>query len=409
MPDADGAIAELERRLVRYPEQTYPVQHATAQFHLGVALTGEGRLEEAEAALTAAVRGFNPDGLSVERAKARNALGAMLRMAGRFDEAAEAFEAAAEAFEAAGLGPDHGAARFNLGLVRRELGDGPAADQAFERAAKLLERARLRRQAGAALRELGTTRFMAGDLDEAVEPLERGVWLAEQAHDEPGRGGAANVLGLVHLAAGRPEPAIEAFLTALTAHPRSIRPEGYALVKGNLALAHEQVGDAPRARLAARQALSISAAAGPVHAQAQELLERLGDEPGDVLKMLDSDSSDRWVAMLREELARWVELDAGERHAEATAWVEGQLARPDAATDLAEAWIHALLELPPRHLEGLVTSLLEALAARDEEDRTQLRNNYSLAMGRLHVPQLMRLGEIFNRISRQLGQPEGWI
>ena len=409
MPDADGAIAELERRLSRYPAQTYPVQHATAQFHLGVALTSEGRLDDAEVALTAALRGFSPDALSVERAKARNALGAMLRLAGRFDEAAAAFEAAAEAFEAAGLTPDHGAALYNLGLVRRELGDGPAADQAFERAAKLLERARLRGQAGAALRELGTTRFMAGDVEEAIEPLERGVWLAEQAHDEPGRGGAANVLGLAHLAAGRPERAIEAFLTALSAHPRSIRAEGYALVKANLALAHERVDDAPRARLAARQALGISAAADPVRAQAAALLERLGDEPGDVHRVLDSDPPDRWVGTLREELARWVELDARERHAEAAAWIEGQLARPDAATDLAEAWIGALLELPPRHLEGLVTSLLEALAARDDEDRELLRSNFSLAMGRLHVPQLMRLGEIFNRISRQLDLPEGWI
>ena len=409
MPDADGSIAELERRLARYPEQTYPVQHATAQFHLGVALTTEGRLDEAETALTAALRGFGADALSVERAKARNALGAMLRLAGRFDEAAEAFEGAAEAFEGAELSPDHGAARFNLGLVRRELGDGPAAEQAFERAAKLLEGARLRGQAGAALRELGTTRFLAGKLEEAVEPLERAVWLAEQARDEPARGGAANVLGLVHLAAGRPERAVDAFLTALTAHPRSIRADGYALVKGNLALAHEQLGDAPRARLASRQALGVSVSPDPVRVQAEALLERLGDEPGDVLSVLDAEPQERWVATVREELARWVDLDARERQTEAAAWIEGQLARPDAGTDLAEAWIHALLELPPRHLEGLVSSLLEALAARDDEDREQVRSNFSLAMGRLHVPQLMRLGEVFNRISRQLDLPEGWI
>lgn len=408
MADAEGAIAELERRLDRYPAETYPVQHATAQFHLGVALTNEGRLEQAEVALASALRGFSPDGLSVERAKVRNALGAMLRLAGRLDEAAESFEAAAESFEAAGLKPDQGAARYNLGLVRRELGDGPAADRAFERAAELLENARLRGQAGAALRELGTTRFLAGDFEAAREPLERGVWLAEQAHDEPGRGGAANILGLAHLSAGRSRQAIEAFLNALTAYPRSIRPEGYAMVKGNLALAHEQLEDAPRARLSARHALGIPAASGPVRTQAAALLDRLGDEPADVLRVLDTEPSERWEPIMREELARWVELDARERRTEAGAWIDGQLARPDATTDLAAAWIDALLELPPRHLEGLVTSLLEALAERHEEDRARVRHAFSRAMGRLHVPQLMRLRDIFNQVARQLDQEEEW-
>ena len=407
MADAEGAIADLERRLVRYPAETYPVQHATAQFHLGVALTNEGRLEQAEAALTSALRGFEPEGLRVERAKARNALGAMLRLSGRLDEAAAAFEAAAESFEAAGLPADQGAARFNLGLVRRDLGDSSAAEQAFERAWKLLEGVHLGAQAGAAVRELGTTRFLAGDIERAADPLERGVRLAEEARDEAGRGAAANVLGLVHLAAGRPNEASEAFRTALTAYPRSIRPESYALVKGNLALALEQIEDVPRARLAARQALSIGVAAEPVRAQAAALLGRLGDEPGDVLRVLDADPPEHWAPTMREELARWVDVDPRERRTEAAAWIEGQLAR-DAAPDLAEAWIDALLELPPRHLEGVVTSLLEALADRNDEERAQVRSDFSMAMARLHVPQLMRLRDIFNGIARQLGQEEGW-
>jgi tetratricopeptide (TPR) repeat protein len=405
--DADGAIADLEQRLVRYPAETYPVQHATAQFHLGVALTNEGRLEQAEAALTSALRGFEPEGLQVERAKARNALGAMLRLSGRIDEAAAAFEAAAESFEAAGLAADQGAARFNLGLVRRELGDPSAADRAFERAGKLLEGVHLRAQAGAAVRELGTTRFLAGDIERAVDPLERGVWLAEHAHDEAGRGAAANILGLVYLAAGRPNEASEAFRTALTAYPRSIRREGYALVKSNLALALEQLEDVPRARLAARQALAIAVAAEPVRAQAAALLERLGDEPGDVLLVLDADPLERWTPTMREELARWVEVDPRERRTEADVWIEGQLAR-DAAADLADAWIDALLELPPQHLEGLVRSLLEALAERNEEERAQVRSDFSMAMARLHVPQLLRLRDIFNGIGRELGQEESW-
>lgn len=405
---ADGAIADLEQRVVRYPARLYPVQHATAQFHLGVALTNEGRFEQAEAALTAALRGFEPDGLRVERAKARNALGAALRLAGRLEEAAASFAAASESFEAAELTAEQGAARFNLGLVRRELGDSLKADEAFERAWKLLEDAGLGGQAGAAARELGTTRFVAGDIEGALPPLERGVRLAARARDEAGVGGAANILGLVHLTAGRGNEAIKAFRTALSAYPRSIRPEGYALVKANLALAHEQVEEAPRARLAARQALAIPGAPKPVRAQAAALMERLGDEPGDVLAVLDEDPSERWPTTVREELTRWGEADPRERQAEAGAWIEGQLARPEAATDLAAAWLDALLELPPQHLEVLVTSLLEALAERHGEARAQVRSDFSRAMARLHVPQLMRLRDAFNRIARALGQDEEW-
>lgn len=405
---ADGAIADLERRVVRYPAGRYPVQHATAQFHLGVALTNEGRLDEAEAALTAALRGFEPEGLGVERAKARNALGATLRLAGRLEEAAASFAAASESFEAAELPAEQGAARFNLGLVRRELDDPLGAGEAFEGAWKLLEGAGLGGQAGAAARELGTTRFVAGDLEGAVDPLERSIRLAERAGDEAGLGGAANVLGLVHLGAARPHAAIEALLTALAANPRTVRPEGYALVKANLALAHEQVEEAARARLAARQALGVKVVPDAVRAQAVALLERLGDDPGDLPRLLDDEPPERWTRMVREEMARWVEAQPSERRTEAGAWIDGQLARPGVATDLAEAWLDALLELPPRHLEALVASLLEALAERHAELRAQVRSDFSMAMARLHVPQLMRLRETFNRIARELGQDEEW-
>src|SRR5215210_3171250 len=46
------AISELEAGLARYPVDRYPVQHATAQFHLGVAFANAGEVERAEAALS---------------------------------------------------------------------------------------------------------------------------------------------------------------------------------------------------------------------------------------------------------------------------------------------------------------------------------------------------------------------
>src|SRR5919201_5238471 len=101
--DCLDAIEELERRLARFPPERYPVQHATVQFHLGVALVNAGRPAEAERALQIAARLFSPDRLPAEHAKTTNVRGAALRLAGRLDEAAAAFVQAADEFQAAGL------------------------------------------------------------------------------------------------------------------------------------------------------------------------------------------------------------------------------------------------------------------------------------------------------------------
>ncbi len=56
--------------------------------------------------------------------------------------------------------------------------------------------------------------------------------------NQAGMGAAANVLGLVHLAANRSQRALDAFssaLSALGAHPRSVRAGDFAMVKANLA------------------------------------------------------------------------------------------------------------------------------------------------------------------------------
>jgi Flp pilus assembly protein TadD len=52
------AVDELEERLRRHPVDRYPVQHATAQFHLGVLRARRGELDRAEAALAAAAALF---------------------------------------------------------------------------------------------------------------------------------------------------------------------------------------------------------------------------------------------------------------------------------------------------------------------------------------------------------------
>jgi tetratricopeptide (TPR) repeat protein len=406
--DARETTEELERRLAQHPPERYPVQHATLQFHLGVALGNAGRLTEAEQALDVALRLFDPDRLPTEHAKTTNARGAVLRLAGRPREAAAEFRHAAAAFAAAGLPMEQGAALFNLGLVQRELGDTAGAAASFELARERLDPRTAPAGAGAAARELGITLLGVGRLDAARDALEAAVALARRADDQAGLGAAANVLGLTHLAAGRPPDAVEAFRTAVAAHPRSLRPGDFAMAKANLAVAYERAGDRARARLAAVQAAGTPAAAEAVRVQVQGVIERVGGRPGALLEVLDQEPGDGWAVAVREELARLLDADPEERNAEVGAWIDGQLARPALGGDLAEAWLGALLELPGEAMDRLIGATLEALAQRDEAAAARFRSEVSRAMARFHLPQWQRLADRFNRAAARLGQAPSW-
>lgn len=402
-----GVIAELEERAARYPPDRYPVQHATAQFHLGVALLEAERIEDACDALIAAARLFDPVRLPAEHGKAANVLGAALRTAGRLEEATAAFGRAAQMFDSAGLQLEQGAALFNIGLVERGAGDAAAAAVSFERARELLhgraapgQASAAAREHGAVLLELGQTRAAAGALREALR-------LAEVAGDRAALGAAANALGLAELADDRVDEALHALQTAATANPRSIRPAEYAMAKANLALAQEAAEDVPRARLAARQALSVRQAPEPVVQQSRALLDRLGDERVDLVRVLAGEPLERREATIRDELARWVALDAHERRTEAAAWIEGQLRAEDGA-EAAAVLVGGILELPPEAADDVLTALVEAAGEQEEPAAERFRSELGRAMARFHMPQWMRLRDTLSRLAAERGQPAGW-
>ena len=405
MPDGirDGdAVDDLLARLDRFPADRYPVQRATASFHLGVALAGGGRLEEAESALHVACELFRPEQLPAEHAKAANALGAVQRMAGRFDQAARSFRTASRLFGEAALHLEQGAALYNLGLVERET-NGQGAMAAFEQARSLLDPARVPGQAAAVARELGATLLSAGRPDDAVPPLEAAVDLAAAAGDRVGLGGAANALGLAHLASSRVVEAVQALEQAVAAHPRSVRPDAYAMAKANLALALEAAGRLPRARLAALQAAGAPSVPEPVHAQALAVLSRVGTDPGAVWAVLDEEPPERWAAVVREEVTRWQDGTEAERSSECRAWVAGQLERPRAAEELAGAYLAALVELPPRTLDVMVRSTIGALGSFVPELQERFAGQCSRALARFPVPQLLRLKDTFSAAATDAG------
>jgi tetratricopeptide (TPR) repeat protein len=399
----------LAERLARHPVERYPVQHATMQFHLGSVLLQTGDVDGALPALSVAREVFARSGMRLEAAKATVMLGVALRTAGRLGAASAAFEQARDVLGALGQPVEQAAAAYNLGLVRQDSADVEGAHAAWSQARKLFLSAGYPAQAGAAARDHGASLLTAGNVTEALPLLEQARALADRGGDAPGAGAAANVLGLAQLARQDPDAAVAALRDALGWFPRAVRPTDHAMVKANLALAHEQAGDQARARLAARQALGIASAAAPVRAQAQQVLSRLpGRADEDLLTVLDSEDREQWVAVVREEVLRVLDGLAGERVALVSGFLDGVLARPEASYALAEALLHVVLELPPRSYDLLVAAIAEGCGRRAEPDAERLRAIVASALARFAMPQWQRLVVSLNAAARAAGEPATW-
>lgn len=405
---SDDPIELLRAELDRYPADRYPVQNATTRFHLGTLLLDADRCDEALEELVAAAALFDPGDLPVEHAKAANMAGVALRTLGRTDDAAGAFAAAARIFDAEGETGECGAALYNLGVIERERDDREASEEVLGAARRILEQAGRTAQAAAAARELGAMLVAHDEAERALPILDRAAELAAESADHATIGSCENVRGLALLALGEVEAAVEALRSAAGAHPRTIRPDGHAMAKANLALAYERTGADHRARLAARQAIATPQAPAPVADQAEETLRRLPDGHGDLLAVLAEEPPEAWPGILGEEIARWAAEDPVARRRESAA-LAAALADPARdSVDLAEVWLGGLLELPPEPMERLVVSFLDAVGELDEAGREEVRRTVSSGMVRFHGPQWMRLEDSFDRLAAQLDRPETW-
>lgn len=397
----------LQARLRRFPADRYPVQHATAQFHLGSQQLHAGNAGDAVSALTTAARLFAAAGLVLERGKSELMLGIALRCADRPAEAAAVLQRAEAALAGVGATAERGAAAYNLALVHRDRGEDEAACRAWERAAELLLAAGQPRPAAAALRDRGSTLLASGRPEQALAPLQRAAELADQVAEPADVGSAGNVLGLAQLAVGDATAAVTTLRRALGGFARSVRPAEHAMVKANLALAYERCGDAARARLAAAQALAIGPAAPAVRQQAQQLLGRLtgGD---DLWQALDRDPPPDWVDEVREELLRALDLDPAGRHAVVRGFLDGLLSRDATATGLAQSFLTVLLELAPTPYGELVESVVVGCAGRPPEATERLQAVLGSAMARFALPQWQRLVACLNSTASAVGAPPTW-
>lgn len=399
----------LRERLTRYPPDRYPVQHATTQFHLGSALLHAGQPAAALQALATAQQVFSSSGMRLEHAKATVMVGVAHRTAGSPAQAVQALRAARAALVDLDAPADRAAASYNLGLVLQDCADAPGAHEAWEEARELFLVAGHPVQAAAAARDHGASLLADGEPGAALPLLEQAAALAERSGDDAGTAGAANVLGLAHLAAGDAGAAVTVLRRALGFAPRSVRPADNAMVKANLALAWEQDGRPARARLTAVQALAVSEAPPPVRVQARELLQRLGGaSSGDLLEVLDEESSQEWPPIVREEVVRATALPSMERVSLLRSFFDGLLLRPSRSYDLAEALLQVVLELPPRPYALMVQAMVSAGAGRPQEDVDRLRAVVGSALARFAIPQWQRLAASLNDAATAAGHPAGW-
>lgn len=394
MPEPDDAIAALEAQL-----EVGNGSEPLLRLQLGMLLLQAGKLERAESELAVAAELFDPRTAPREHATAVNVLGAVCRDSGRPTLAAELFVRAAEAYASAGADLERGAALHNLGLSRLDLDDPEAAADAFRQAGELLDPQRVPAQAAANLRELGSALLVNGELEAATELLEEAAELAGRAGDLSGEGSAANALGLAHLAREEPDLAVAAFERAVAAHPRSLRPDGYAMARANLALAYEAEGDEVRARLAAGQALAVPEAPEPVVAQARGVSGRCGASDDDLNRVLDAVDDRDWEPIVRAEVDRWSLLDASALAASLGEWVEGILGRDGQQVERVAVVMGRLLELPPEPMRRIVEQMVGLADRLDGDRRGRLQTAVSRSLARFPIPQWMRLKDVFVQVS----------
>lgn len=404
-PDEESLL----ERVRRHPAHRYPVQHATAQFHLGSALLQAGDTSRALTALATARRLFISAGLSLEASKAMVMLGIGFRAAGRLDEAGQAFRSAADALAALDQPAEQGAAMYNLGLVLQDSQQLDAARHAWGRAHELFLAAGCLAQAGTAARDHGASMLASGDVGVALPLLEQALTLAERAGDDPGVAAAANTLGLTHLAAGDAPSAVAMLRRALAFVSRAVRPADHAMIKANLALAYEHAGEPARARLAARQVAAFPAAPAPVRAQVSDVLARLHHgERDDLFTVLDQEDPAEWATVVRDEVLRAAELPREGRDALLRDVVDGLVGRPELSYQVAQTLLSVILELPPRPYALLIESVVAGCAAREGDDAERVRAIFSSAMARFAVPQWQRLAASFNAAAEAAGDPATW-
>jgi hypothetical protein len=146
----------------------------------------------------------------------------------------------------------------------------------------------------------------------------------------------------------------------------------------------------------------------PVRAQAEAILERLGPSESDLRTVLEREPPDGRALIVREELLRSVDAGDVELAADMRAWIAVHVGSALEPVEVAELWLGGLLEVTPDALERIARSAVTVARGSSEQDQETFRSAVSRAMARFHVPQWMRLQDVFSRAAADAGDPRPW-
>jgi Tfp pilus assembly protein PilF len=296
--------------------ETLRPDSAEARYNLGIALKGQGKLDEAAACYRQALE------LKPDFAEAHNNLGNVLREQGKLDEALACYRRAVE------RKPDYAEAHYNLGVALTDQGRPDEAAACYRRALDL------KPDFAEAHNNLGNLSRDRGKLDEAAACYRRAVGL------KPDYAEAHFNLGVALTDQGKRDEVLVCYRRALELNP-------------NLSEAHNNLGNVLRDQAKLDEALACYRQAvelKPDYAEAHNNLGAVLEETGDL-----QGAEDSFRAALRHE-PRFAFA-----HYKLAELLRGKLPRKDLA---AQRRLLEDRDLPDAHRLYLHFGLAQALDAR---------------------------------------------
>lgn len=435
--DASQTIGLLRDRAKHYPIESHPVEYATIQFNLGLALAESldgdrtENLKESINAYAEALKVFSAGEYPLQRGRVLTALGTVERDLGIRNVARDRFEEATNVLDGLDAPAEIGAANNNLGLTETDLQNYDEAIAAFDNALKAFDAGHYSRQRATTL----INRGMAYSRKPDVEYIDLAIADYRLASQMVGPTDASYVFALAHHSLGvallgkpgsRVEhlgEAIRALDTSLTVFTRSAYPFQHALTKNNLGIAYEEI--APHDPTSLRRALARYEEAlmlldprihkdqwFEINANLTRTATKLEVMTGDssrithFAELLAATSSPEQLDLLRFRLRSYLTMPEPHR-SQALSMLDNEIVsiQGEALNSVTKSWMHVLMEQPHEHLEvGLKTRQ----GAHDNLAGDQLQaalNATEQALGELEVIQRVRVRDLLTDLGYQRPEP----
>ena len=427
-------IDELRERLVEYPKESLPLEHATVQFNLGLALmesphgATQDDQRDAIGAFAQALTVFRPATFPVERARVLNALGSVERDLGSLSLAQERFLEARDLVEPSESPAEFGAVMNNLGLTYADQGMRSEMQGVFQEALDTFSIERYARQRLTTLHNLGQALTGSGsepDRERAIEVYREALTLTDESDTLYLKALVHTSLGLALMAqkGNALDDAIAEYQQALAVFDRLTYPFQHAVTINNLGVAflERSQGDGNDARRALVLFESALRLFDPrIHVTLwEEARSNLSRAEGSLAEMnLTGTRADHFAhlaagidpteirPLLRDRIQADLRLPEPHRSSRLSEFDAAILALDETAAKAVSAlWLEVLIEQP---VEELMAGLQARMIVHRDMDGTDLESAARIleySVGQLQV--LQRVGVRDFLIELGYERPEG--